>query len=65
MKNLIKYTLGLPILLVFSLFFLLMILIIILVNYLIVEPCRFVLRGYCEPVDCLFLENLVNIWKPI
>lgn len=64
-KNIIKYTIGLPILLIFTITLLFVEFIHILCAYLIVAPCRFILTGEFEKEELLFFDDIIQFWEPI
>jgi len=65
MKNIIKYTIGLPIILVFVAVFLFLEFMHLFIAYFIVVPCRFVLIGKFEKEELLFWDVVTLICKPI
>ena len=65
LRNIVKYTLGLPVLLIYTILCLFIELCHFVIQNIIVNSCSYILTGKGQYEDALFLQDISNVWKPI
>jgi hypothetical protein len=65
MRNLIKYTIGLPFLVITTLLLIFVELIYTIINYGIVNSLRYIFLGEYEVYESLMIFDIKRIWKPL